>query len=91
MQERLSSIKAKLRRKNVAVYYVLPNPRADFFFDTESAEDDLLWMIAEIERLRIQVNDLSSPRDSGPREPASSDRVSLFTRRGSPKKPPNRG
>lgn len=65
MEERLLNIKAKLKRKNIRVYYIVPDPGADYFFDTDSAIEDMQWMIAEIERLRLQVNDLSSPRDSG--------------------------
>ena len=76
MQERLLSIKARLNRKNVDVCYVMPNPGAEYYFDTVSAKDDVMWMIAEIERLRLQVNDLSSPRGTAPLTGATDSQAS---------------
>jgi hypothetical protein len=49
-------------KKDLAAYYVWHNPKSQFFFDTEDATDDILWLIAEVERLRVEVNDLQSPR-----------------------------
>ena len=66
MQERLMHIKERMKTQNIAVYYVLPNRSAEYMVDVDSAVDDILWMIAEIERLRVELNDLRSPRGTGP-------------------------
>jgi hypothetical protein len=50
MEERLEHIKRKIKGKKV--YYSSYNPRATYMYDVEDAEDDILWLIAEIERLR---------------------------------------
>jgi len=50
MEERLEHIKRKIKGKKV--YYSSYNPRAPYMYDVEDAEDDILWLIAEIERLR---------------------------------------
>ncbi len=50
MEERLEHIKRKIKGKKV--YYSSYNPHATYLYDVEDAEDDILWLIAEIERLR---------------------------------------
>ena len=62
MKERLEHIAEKMARRNQAVFYVWHDPKAQFMYDTEDATEDVQWLIAEVERLRLQVNDLSGPR-----------------------------
>jgi hypothetical protein len=62
MKERLSYINDKLSRREIAAYYIWYSPEAQFGYSTEEATDDFLWLIAEIEKLRIENNDLLSPR-----------------------------
>jgi hypothetical protein len=62
MKERLSHIKNKLSGRQISVYYAWYSPKAVYMYDTEDALEDFLWMIAEIEKLRIENNDLQSPR-----------------------------
>jgi hypothetical protein len=50
MEERLEHIKKKIRGKKV--YYSSYNPRSAYMYDVEDAEDDVLWLIAEVEKLR---------------------------------------
>jgi hypothetical protein len=50
MEERLEHIKRMIKGKKV--YYSSYNPRAAYMYDVEDAEDDVLWLIAEVERLR---------------------------------------
>ena len=64
MKERLSHIKSKLSSRPITVYYAWYDPKAVYMYDTEDALEDFLWMIAEIEKLRIEKNDLQSPRYS---------------------------
>jgi hypothetical protein len=64
MNERLAYIKGKMSKREASVHYAWYNPKTDYMLDTEDATEDVLWMIAEIENLRIQVNDLQSPRVS---------------------------
>ena len=64
MKERLSHIKSKLSSRQISVYYAWYDPKAVYMYDTEDALEDFLWMIAEIEKLRIENNDLQSPRYS---------------------------
>jgi hypothetical protein len=50
MEDRLDYIKKNLRNRKV--YYSTYNPRASFMYDVEDAEDDILWLVSEVERLR---------------------------------------
>ncbi len=50
MEERLAHIKKKIRGKKI--YYSSYNPKAAYMYEVEDAEDDVLWLIAEVERLR---------------------------------------
>jgi hypothetical protein len=60
MEERLEHIKKKIRGKKV--YYSSYNPRSAYMYDVEDAEDDVLWLIAEVERLREAVHKPPSGR-----------------------------
>ncbi len=64
MKERLSHIRSTMGRKGISAFYAWYDPRADFMIDTRDATEDILWMIAEIEKLRVENNDLKSPRVS---------------------------
>jgi hypothetical protein len=64
MKERLAFIKDRISKKGIAAFYAWYNPKAEFSIDTHDATEDILWMIAEIERLRVENNDLKSPRFS---------------------------
>ncbi len=50
MEDRLEYIKRKLKDRKV--YYSSFNPSAAYMYDVEDAEDDVLWLISEVERLR---------------------------------------
>jgi hypothetical protein len=62
MNERLDHIKSKLKSGKVTAYYAWYSPKSAYMYETEDALEDVRWMIAEIERLRIENNDLRSPR-----------------------------
>ncbi|MBN1835608.1 MAG: hypothetical protein JW820_07140 [Spirochaetales bacterium] len=51
MEDRLEYIRRKLRGSKV--YYSRYSPKAEAFFEVDDAGDDILWMIHEIERLRL--------------------------------------
>jgi hypothetical protein len=50
MEERLEHIKRKIKGRRL--YYSSYNPHSTYMYDVEDAEDDVLWLIAEVERLR---------------------------------------
>jgi hypothetical protein len=50
MQDRLDYIRDRLKRSRV--YYSRYNPRAELMYEVDDAEEDVRWMIHEIERLR---------------------------------------
>ncbi len=50
MEDRLTVIKDK--KKNSTVYYSKYNPASELMYDIEEADEDFLWMVYEIERLR---------------------------------------
>jgi hypothetical protein len=52
MQDRLQYIKNKMKDRKV--YYSAYNPRAAYMYDVEDAEDDMLWLVYEVERLRTE-------------------------------------
>jgi hypothetical protein len=52
MEDRLLHIRNKLKDRKV--YYSSYNPRATYMYDVEDAEDDFLWLIYEVERLRAE-------------------------------------
>jgi hypothetical protein len=53
MQDRLEVIRAKL--KQCKVYYSRYSPRSELMYEVEEAEDDVRWMLYEIERLRGEL------------------------------------
>ncbi len=56
MEDRLKYIKEK--KKKSRVYYSTYNPGNDLLYDIEDAEEDVSWMIYEIERLRSENKEL---------------------------------
>ena len=56
MEERLTVLKDKKKRNNI--YYSSYNPASDLMYDIEDGNEDFLWMIYEIERLREENKDL---------------------------------
>jgi len=50
MKDRLEFIRDRLGRSRV--YYSRYNPQAELMYEVEDAEEDVRWMIYEIERLR---------------------------------------
>ena len=62
MEERLLHIKRKLGNKTISAYYIWYDPKSTYLYETEDATDDMLWLIAEVEKLRIENHDLRTPR-----------------------------
>ena len=50
MEDRLNHIKRRLKKSKV--YYSRYSPRSDMMYEVEEADEDLNWMVYEIERLR---------------------------------------
>ena len=50
MEDRLSHIQKRLKKSRV--YYSRYSPRSDMMYEVDEADDDISWMIYEIERLR---------------------------------------
>ncbi|NOY10312.1 MAG: hypothetical protein GXP33_15870 [Spirochaetes bacterium] len=50
MEDRLTVIKDKKNKSTV--YYSKYNPSSELMYDIEEADEDFLWMVYEIERLR---------------------------------------
>jgi len=56
MEDRLTVIKDKKKRNNI--YYSSYNPTSELLYDIEDGNEDFLWMIYEIERLREENKQL---------------------------------
>ncbi len=50
MEDRLNHIKKRLKKSRV--YYSRYSPRSDMMYEVDEADEDLNWMVYEIERLR---------------------------------------
>ena len=50
MEDRLSHIKKRLQKGKI--YYSRYSPRSDMMYEVDEADEDLNWMVYEIERLR---------------------------------------
>jgi len=55
MLDRLEYIRNRLRLGRI--YYSRYNPSAELMYEVDDAEEDVRWMIQEIERLRALVPD----------------------------------
>jgi hypothetical protein len=67
MDDRLSHIKKRLKKSRV--YYSRYNPRADMMYEVDEADEDLHWMVYEIERLRKEIEVLRRRSSSELEEP----------------------
>jgi hypothetical protein len=67
MEDRLSHIKKRLKKSKV--YYSRYSPRADMMYEVDEADEDLNWMVYEIERLREENGVLLQRLMSGLEEP----------------------
>jgi len=50
MEDRLNHIKKRLEKSKL--YYARYSPRSDMMYEVDEADDDVNWMVYEIERLR---------------------------------------
>jgi hypothetical protein len=50
MEDRLNHIKRRLKKNKV--YYSRYSPRSEMMFEVDEADEDLNWLVYEIERLR---------------------------------------
>jgi len=50
MEDRLNHIKRRLKKNKV--YYSRYNPRSEMMYEVDEADEDLNWLVYEIERLR---------------------------------------
>jgi hypothetical protein len=50
MDDRLKSIKDRLKKSQM--YYSRYSPRSDMMYEVDEADEDVNWMIYEIERLQ---------------------------------------
>jgi hypothetical protein len=62
MEDRLNHIRKRL--KQCKVYYSRYSPRSDMMYEIDEADDDLSWMIYEIERLREESRELRERLES---------------------------
>ncbi len=53
MEDRLEYIRKRM--KGNRVYYSSYNPGSTYMYDVEDAREDLLWLVAEVERLRSEL------------------------------------
>jgi hypothetical protein len=67
MEDRLSHIKKKLVKSKM--YYSRYSPRSDMMYEVDEADDDLRWMVYEIERLRKENVRLRQRLDGETEEP----------------------
>ncbi len=56
MEERLEHIRKRMKQSKA--YYSRYSPRADLMYEIDEADDDVRWMIYEIERLRKENAEL---------------------------------
>jgi hypothetical protein len=54
MEERLEHIRKKMKGRRV--YYSSYAPGSAYLYEVEDAEDDMLWLISEVERLRSELS-----------------------------------
>jgi hypothetical protein len=67
MEDRLSNIKRRLKKSKV--YYSRYSPRSDMMYEVDDADEDLNWMVYEIERLREENGELRQRLGSEFEEP----------------------
>ena len=67
MEDRLSHIKKRLQKAKV--YYSRYSPRSDMMYEVDEADEDVNWMVYEIERLREENRRLRQRLNLKPEEP----------------------
>lgn len=67
MEDRLNHIKKRLKKSKV--YYSRYSPRSDMMYEVDEADEDLNWMVYEIERLREENGVLRKRLGSDLEEP----------------------
>jgi hypothetical protein len=67
MEDRLIHIKKRLKKSKV--YYSRYSPRAELLYEVDEADEDLRWMVYEIERLRGENESLRERLEFGGQEP----------------------
>ena len=67
MEDRLNHIKKRLKKSKV--YYSRYSPRSDMMYEVDEADEDLNWMVYEIERLRDENGALRKRLGGAPEEP----------------------
>ena len=67
MEDRLEYIKKRLKQSKV--YYSRYSPHSDMLYEIDDADEDLSWMIYEIERLREESRTLRERLDSRSKDP----------------------
>jgi len=50
MEDRLNHIKKRIKKSKL--YYSRYSPRSDMMYEVDEADEDVNWMVYEIERLR---------------------------------------
>jgi hypothetical protein len=64
MEDRLTYINRKLATRRV--YYSAYNPGSAYLYDVEDADEDMHWLVSEVERLRAELAPARSARPPGP-------------------------
>ncbi len=64
MEDRLEYIRKRMKDRKV--YYSSYNPRSAYLYDVEDAEEDMLWLVFEVERLRGELASGGGARRDGP-------------------------
>jgi hypothetical protein len=67
MEDRLSYIKNKLKKSRM--YYSRYSPRSDMMYEVDEADEDMRWMVYEIERLRGENRELRQRLDGELEQP----------------------
>ena len=67
MEDRLSHIKKQLKKSKV--YYSRYSPRSDMMYEVIEADEDMNWMVYEIERLQEENGELRKRLGTEPEEP----------------------
>ena len=67
MEDRLNHIKKRIKKSKL--YYSRYSPRSDMMYEVDEADEDLNWMVYEIERLREENGVLRKRLGSDLEEP----------------------
>ena len=67
MEDRLNHIKKRLKKSRL--YYSRYSPRSDMMYEVDEADEDVSWMVYEIERLREENGSLRQRLGADSEEP----------------------